>query len=370
MIDSLSPADGIKSEPSGFGLGLASSFSTHEADPANTIDGSSRGTPQLDSCDLSSASDGALFLAPHGEFLGGMRNRASSQYGEALTPLSESLGMQSSSELLRELRVEDSARRHGGSNNKDDSGAHSTQTEVRNSRITPLGQGTTRKRPRKVVTEGRKGTVTARPHPQSYRLEKSWPLDRAAMHEGDGGEDQSWGGSAPLISPLPPDQQSTSGRRIAQVFREQGSESVGSRSIGPAIDESNEKAMASGRRWNRRDGTQGRNYSDDNHDASGVSSDTTSDVGGACSTEDASSRDEGSTRRNGNRWIGLGLRETLSVSDVSSTGVPPPPAIPSGPLPAIATVKEVITSAKSRVWLSWVSMARSAKMKHYNLLQP
>lgn len=362
-VDSLSPADGIISEPSGFGHGLAS-FSTQEADCTHTIDGRHRGTPQLDSFDLSPASDGAQFSAAHGDFLGSARNRPGSQYGETLTPLSESLGMQSSG-LLPEIAVEDSARRHGSSADNDGLGTRFTQMEGRNSRIAPsVGHGATRKRPREVATEGHRGTANARPHPPTHRLESSWPLDRAGMREGGSQEDESWGGSAQLKSPLlVPDQPSNSHGGEARDFREQESESVGSRSTGlrPAIYSSRDRAMASSRRWNRRGGTQDLNHGDDNQYASDGSSDR-SDVGGVCSTEDASSRDGGSMGRNDGRWSGLGLHDTLSVSDVSSGGVPPPPVIPSGPLPAIATVREVGLSEKTRVWLPLVSMSRSVKL--------
>lgn len=354
--DSLSPiavgGEISTGEPSGFGLGLLSSFST-EADPdptqhdvATAVDGrldhgGMGNTPSVDSFDISPVSDEPLLFSAADEDFGGTANSAR-RGGDALRQLGSS---------LEDSGPQDQLLGNNMASNDDRGPSFSRGSLLRKggipgSRISTDSDrvsATTRKRPREVAaidsfTVGA-NTTGGRPQPQNHlRLENSWPLDRAmtAARDGHLAQEESWNDSAPLNSPLltPDRQPSNSHVAGAQNFRDQISRSRG---IPPATHEDKDPFI---QRHSKLGGAQDHGHNEGAfQSASGAGSDM-SDAGGPYSAGESSSR-EGMSENN-RRWNGgLDLLDTLSVSDVSSGGVPPPPVIPAGSLPAIATLREV-----------------------------
>lgn len=356
--DSLSPyatGDDVSiSEPSGFGVGLLSSFPT-QADPdptrhdlATAVDGRHghggiRNTPSVDSFGLSPVSDAPLLFSADHENFGGTASSAK-RGGGAGTQMGSSLEDSAS----QRQRLGNNTASNDDRDPNFSRGSLSRKGSIPHSGINTASDHvstTTRKRPREVAAiDGftvRASTTGRRPQPQNHpRLQSSWPFDRAVAAARDGllALEESWDDNAPLNSPLstPDRRPSRSNVADARDFRHHISRSKG---IPPATHEDKGDLDSFSQR-HERGGTQDHGYDEGaTQSANGAGSDI-SDVGGHYSTGEFSSREGiGDNRR---RWNGgLDLLDTLSVSDVSSGGVPPPPVIPAGSLPAIGTLREV-----------------------------
>lgn len=328
----------IREGESGFGSML--SFSTQG--PADRASSQRSSSAALDSFDLSPATDAST---GGGGFLdGGSRHQRSSlslHDSGGLTPLSESRrssGLQSPEG--EEETTEKGPTYYGGANV-----SGSVEQAIERSRgenvvvgVAPteaIGGGG-RKRPREVATTGGRAPAGWQ-HLQQHRLERSWPLSREQNVGGEGS--QQWDMSQPS-----PD----------TSFSRRGSIPCSPREYGGLRRMSSSKQQA---RPGIGDGTslsgfiRGRDRNDG--EGGGGDGDCDREGGGGGDVSRRNSTRAGTTASSSDAPLSGGTEETFSVfSEVSSGGLPAPPILPSGPLPAIGTIREV-----RQVAPSWPSSA-------------
>lgn len=380
--DSLSsPENGISGdEVPGFGISMLSSFSTQESERHITSRlsgardsgrGGSSGVLPLDSFDLSPVTDATPLSAGVGDFLHDHHATSPRINPRAeLTPFRETRGSIGAVNPDPLLRVETRDNPHGERGHDNGGTAGLGQTEARstlNSRSSSVvatdlesaapRSGRTRKRSRHIATtrttyEGYTNdlAVSRQQQQQHRRLESSWPLNAAQERGREEGDDslersQPDGNNRPSISGRETTRQSSrpdnSTRHVQATLRSSASlpgradhrNSPGGfdhHSVEHDIFESNSC---------RSDGvTYGRGRGGNGVGRGGS--------GGGSVKEDSSSRGEcgGISGSSSSRWGGgystVGEKFSI-VSDASSRGLPAPPVMPSGPLPAIATLKEV-----------------------------
>lgn len=343
--DSLSSPEhgGASTREGGSGFGSMLSFSTRG--PGDHASSQRSSSAALDSFDLSPATDAST---GGGGFLdGGSRHQRSSlslHDAGGLTPLSES---RRSSGLLspedEEDTTENGSTRYGDVNvdGSVEQGVQRSRVESVVVGVAPMAVrgGSGRKRSREVATTGGRTSVGWQ-HLQQQRLERSWPLSRERNAGEEGG--QSWD----MSQPSPPDSFSRRGS-IPRSPREYGGVRRASSSRPQARPGTGDGASLTGF---ARGG--------DSHGGEGGSSSNGGGGGG-----DRGSEEGGGGRRNSNGAgtiasssdapLSGGTGETFSVvSEVSSGGLPAPPVLPSGPLPAIGAIREVRQVALTCPWYS------------------
>lgn len=367
--DSLSPENGITSEPSAFGVGMLSSFSTREGDRRNSDAsyGDPRGASPLDSFDLSPATDGTPFSAAGRatDFLADSTSRSGSQVGDGFKPLREDPAGGSSSNLVHRDSSDRPRVEHYGQVGADDESKAVSSRTGGHENLLGIASAPGNQRSWDVPNQGY-GILDRRlRQPRNHRLESSWPLIGAAGCDRDKREGDSWDhGTHAYASP------SVSGRRLSSDRGVIGNLDVNmidspsmARSQQPV--ESNrvgESSKSPRPLWGTGQGTQLHVQGNHVHDSDQRGNGGNDADGG--NNEDSCSGEGGSSSNNGNRWGGAGWGDTLSASDVSSGGVPAPPTMPSGSLPAMASLKEV-TSLEELV--AYVLVAR---IKRAELLRP
>lgn len=282
----------------------------------------------LDSFDLSPATDASTA----GGFLDGSsrRQRSSSSLREVggLTPLSESLR---SSDLPSRDDEEDSAEK-GLPQFGDIHTRGSVEIDTRQARndghvvvaVSPLetrGAGQrARKRSREAAaTNGRDSAGWQQS--QKHRLQSSWPLfrDRSA-----GGEASQWGMSQPSPSPsFSQHEGTTSSSPRDRPSIPHDTPRSSRRTTAERADAASYSTLPRDREMNDGEGASRRRESE-----------AVSGVGGSRGVPRHSNQTSVTSSD--------GIAETFSlVSDASSGGLPPPPPMPSGPLPAIGAIREV-----------------------------
>lgn len=309
------------------GPGFGSMLSFSIQGPADHASSQRSSSAALDSFDLSPATDAST---GGGGFMGrGSRHqRASLSLHEAgeLTQLGQS---HRSSGLLspedEEESTENGPARYGHVN-----GGGGIEQGIQRSRgenvvvgIAPMDArrgGGGRKRAREVATMD--GHASARwQQPQQHRLERSWPLphERSAGREGS----QQWDVSEPSPS---------------NSFSRRGSTPCSPREYGgvPHLSSSRQRARQGVGDRVSLSGFARRGESNDGEGDNGRDGGRGGDDGGRNSNR------AGTSARSSDEPLSGGTGETFSVvSEVSSGGLPPPPLLPSGPLPAIGVIREV-----------------------------
>lgn len=310
--DSLSsPEHGSSAREQGSAFGSMLSFSTQG--PPEHASSQRSSSAALDSVDLSppatdASSGGDGFLDRSSR-----QQRSSSSMRDAgrLTPLSES---RRSSDLLScegEDQTADKKFIRYGDN---------VVVGVAPTLEAAGGRDAIRKRPRNAATDGHPSQERRPSH--QHRLNSSWPLFR---DQSAGGEETEWEASQP--SPARYSSQrggatTRSPREYRGVPRVSGSSRRMSTGIGDAA------SFSGFSRGGERFGGE--------TESRGNGSDYGNRGGGIHTNEDDMSVSGSETVRSG----GLGESSSI-VSEVSSGGLPAPPLIPSGPLPAIGVIREV-----------------------------
>lgn len=326
--DSLSsPEHGV--DTPGRGFGMLSSFSTQ--DPPNPMNSHRSGIP-FDSFDLSPATDAS---SGGGGFLSGSRQRPSPrEAGGLVTPLSESRQSLDLSHVTGDETTENNSRHHndvaiGRTGVLGLSCERGSDVVVGVASATTPGGGGVRKRLRDGTTTA--GYARGWQTPK-HRLESSWPLSRASRPSSQsvGGEEGLWGLSQPSRSV------SSSRQGMAtRSPREHGVPQVSTSSLQRAGSERGEFLggfyVGNGA------------VIDERRERRGSRSEGISVVGGRGGGDGGGSSISGGSTSASSNDVPLsgGIGETLSVSDGSSRGLPAPPIIPSGPLPAIGALREV-----------------------------
>lgn len=328
--DSLSsPEHGDNNSRSHRGSGFGSMLSFSTQGPPDHSSSQRSSNAALDSFDLSPATDAS---AGGGGFLDGssrqQRSSSSLREGGGLTPLSESLR---SSDLLSRDDEEDTAEKDLpqfsdiGTRGSVEMGARRSRdghVVVAGSPLETRGAGQRlRKRSREAATTNGRDSAGWQ-QSQKHRLQNSWPQfrDRSA-----GGEGSQWGISQPSPSPSFSQRDgmaSSSPRDQTGIPHEPRS------SLRATSGSANAAPYSRFQRDRDRD-------SNDRESASrGSGSEDIRGVGGV-----------GGVHRNDNGTSvtsSEGVSERFSVvSEASSGGLPPPPLMPSGPLPAIGAIREV-----------------------------
>lgn len=313
--DSLSSPEqgGASTRERGSGFGSMLSFSTQG--PLDHASSQRSSSAVLDSFDLSPATD----TSSGGGFLdmGSSRQQRGSLSltgAGGLTPLSESRG---SSDLLP--REEDQEVTSDNLGESPELGipkrAENVVVGIAPVEARGIG-GRIRKRSREVAMTDGRAPVGWQQSQQSHqdRLESSWPHFQKRSTAGDGSQ---WSMSQPSPSPSFSQQDNVpQGSRWSQRAATgiEGGASLGEFS---RDDENN-------------DGEVDRRGSGSDNGSDGVGG------GGGINSNRGGMSVSSSEPLNG------GIGETFSiVSEVSSRGLPAPPLIPSGPLPAIGTIREV-----------------------------
>lgn len=313
--------------------GALSSFST--LGPQDNGGSSQRSCPPLDSFDLSTATDAS---AAGGGFLDQHRQQLSPGEAGGLTPLGRhtrgSDGPLAEGESDdKHLRSDDDVRIRGSSMSlglpQTGSGEFGVGSEVPAAAASSGGQA--RKRSRDdAMTDGHVGRGWQQQ--PGNRLESSWPLSRLDAAPSRRSRGSTGGGSSLDLSrtdPFPPlSRQGTIGGSPHDRYEMPASRSA----FGGGI--------SGGGRESSDGGGEGcytvHSSSRSEQDNSGSAGDSIS-VGGGIGN-----RMGGSVRRSGNdlSWNGSNS-ENLSISEGSSRGLPAPPIVTSGPLPAIGALREV-----------------------------
>lgn len=340
--DSLSsPDQDDGSMPEGFS-GMLSSFSTQG--PIDHMSSSRRSDAPLDSFDLSPVTDasagGGGFPSSRNQQL--QRPSLHDAAGGGLTPLSES--RRSSSEILHHEEHKTVDKRdydeHGA---KIGLGVELSQARSGVGLAQGAVSGLARKRSRDVATtDGYAADLKGWQQPSQYRLESSWPLPRAAgsnrRSSGVDDNENSWGLSQPNVTPA-----SLSMPGSTQTARPSRDHNFGLRT-----STSSQHLPGSGDIVSTTRGYFGEHGIGD-QDGGCESHCSGSDSGGRSIVSSDGRRGTDTNSNTGYRSIvsstdaplSGGLGEVLSVSETSSRGLPAPPIIPSGPLPAIGALREV-----------------------------
>lgn len=341
--DSLSsPDQDDGSMPEGFS-GMLSSFSTQG--PIDNMSSSRRSDAPLDSFDLSPVTDasagGGGFPSSRNQPL--QRPSLPDAAGGGLTPLSES--RRSSSEMLHHEEHKTVDKRendeHGA---KIGLGVGLSQARSGAGLAQGAVSGRARKRSRDVATtDGYAADLKGWQQPSQYhRLESSWPLPRAAGSNRRSSvvddNENSWGASQPNVTPA-----SLSIPGSARTARPSRDHNFGLRT-----STSSQRLSGSGDIVSTTRGSFGEHGNGD-QDGGSESRCSGSDSGGRSMASSDGRRGTDTNSNTGSRSIvssndvplSGGLGEVLSVSETSSRGLPAPPIIPSGPLPAIGALREV-----------------------------
>lgn len=334
--DSLSSPEhgGISTRDRGSGFGSMLSFSTQG--PADHASSRRSSSAALDSFDLSPATDAST---GDGGFLdrGSRHQRSSLSLHEAggLTPLSES---RRSSGLLSPEDEEgpsgNGPTRYGGVNvdGSVEQGIQRSGGENMVVGVAPLNArgGGGRKRSREVATTDGRGPAGWQ-HLQQHRLERGWPLSREqnASEVGFQRSDVSQPSPADSFSRIgsaPCSPREYGGVRRKSSSRQQARHGIG---LGASLS-----GCARGGDNNDGEGDRGRDGGGDGGDCDSESGRS----GGGRGNNNVA----GTTSSSSDAPLSGGTGETFSViSEVSSGGLPAPPVLPSGPLPAIGTIREV-----------------------------
>lgn len=350
--DSLSSPEhgGTSAHERGSGFGSMLSFST-QGPPDHASSQRSSGGAVLDSFDLSPATD----ASSGGDFLdmGSRQQRASLSLPGAggLTPLSES--RKSSHLLLREGEGQITSDKDPSRTYSDINLGGSVDLGIPKARADNIVVGITpeedrgdnrriRKRSREAAMTDGRVSVGWQQSQQSQlshrdRLESSWPLFQKRNTSGDGSQ---WSMSQPspsasssqraeTTSHSPPEYVSVpQGSRLSQRAMT-GVEDVASLSGFLRDGESNEGEID-------RRGSGSDNSRDGGGDGCG------GDGCGGGGADSINNNREGMSVGSSEPLLSGGIGETFSiVSEVSSRGLPAPPLMPSGPLPAIGAIREV-----------------------------
>lgn len=329
-MDSDLTADSLSSPE--HGLSMFSSFSVEG--PAD-LTGSQRSGAPLNSFDLSPATDTSV--GSRSFPIGRGQRLSPHEIGGGLTPLSES---RRSSDISPAENTADNTPTPFEDIRMGTSGAlgipypRDETVVAENSRLgQPLGSGG--------APELSKGAAMTDGYPREWqqpqqrRLESSWPLSRGVepAKRSDSGEDGSWGLSQPSISPSFLHRGTTN--QPMQAYGAHGD----SRSSHPLAGTGDDGGFSG------RSSRGSRGSIDDGSESGGSRSETGSgSIPGDGGTGINTNSSRGSIiSTNNDVPSSEGIGETSSVSEGSSHGLPAPPVIPSGPLPAIGSLNEVST---------------------------
>ncbi|CAM9376100.1 unnamed protein product [Scytosiphon promiscuus] len=321
----------------GSGFGSLQSFSTQG--PPGHASSQRSSNAALDSFDLSPATDAST---GGGGFLDGSsrQQHSSSSLRDVggLTPLSESLR---SSDLLSHDDGEDAAEKDFPQRDEH------VVVAVSPLETNDAGQRL-RKRSREAATTNGRGDSAGWQQSRKHRLERSWPIfrDRSAGEEGS-----QWDVSQPSHSPSSSQREGTastggSPRDRPGMLHEPTSS--------PRTAAGRVRAALYNRFPRRRNGNDGESAS--RRSGSKAIGGVGGSVGGAHGNSNGTSVASSD-----------GIGETFSVaSEVSSGGLPPPPVMPSGPLPAIGVIGEYFLTGSQQQHLDHERRLTADHMRRLN----